>query len=713
MTDIKKWDSSNGRWATQVELSEHEPFGKINLEIRKDYDSDETDILETYTHRLQDKIHISYLPGAFGDFVIGGIFLSLGQTKEKILKRADSEILDTGAIAVQPQDYYNNNNTFKCDNIIDYSKISTRLQFLASVYHSLHHPDRVDLDYKITIPDDGSKPIDRIPVIQTHLYGEIPQLINCMKTEFNQKLILIKAITDEDKLLADYMHQLKAYNMSISELVDDIAGRIWMLDSNMGMVEADNNDILVISMRDFINSIDIFRECVCNMLEFAEIECDESNIDSIVKFRNIWLSKQKIKEINKRLDEYRTTLEIRRKIEEDTRLTKKVGEFNYHNRILPYYDNREDRKRKPLIAFASENVDNFTIFGNHDIVVCNESKSIIVRYLSAPDKVDQLLVVLDTIVDLDKWVLHIDESEENFPSIKVLHRISPMLSKLKNAYLYTSDVNLESNLKILNLPDILFGESVPYMLLNRTLLRRNDERISISTDTTSHDTKKFIFQNNRVRSERTSIMNKIFENNIENEFHLSWLILDNIVDIGNDIIKLYFDPTVKMILDAETLPRGTIIQDNITSYYNRALIDIFSESIPNTNTVLPPSEIGSLPDIQVLFSTEKTWKPICAGKPFLGFATMYYYKWLKSEGWETYDNIFDYSFDEIEDDKERLNTWFEDNILRLSKMSIEQIQSLIKLDADKIERNKNKALCYKLEIPDRLSHFISSGYFDK
>ena len=52
------------------------------LKIRTHYDSNEIDILETYTHRLQDKIHISYLPGAFGDFVISGIFLSLGQTKE-------------------------------------------------------------------------------------------------------------------------------------------------------------------------------------------------------------------------------------------------------------------------------------------------------------------------------------------------------------------------------------------------------------------------------------------------------------------------------------------------------------------------------------------------------------------------------------------------------------------------------------------------------
>tara|TARA_B110000495_G_scaffold78055_1_gene67017 strand:+ start:49 stop:1656 length:1608 start_codon:yes stop_codon:yes gene_type:complete len=513
-----------------------------------------------------------------------------------------------------------------------------------------------------------------------------------MKTEFNQKLILIKPITNEDKLFVDYMHQLKHYEMSISELVDDINGRTSLLDSNMSMVEADNNNILVISMRDFINSIVIFRECVCNMLEFAEIECDESNIDSIVKFRNLWLNKQKIKEINERLDENRNTLAIKQKIKEDNKVVEQI---------------------KPFVEFTSKNVNNFTIFGNNDIVVCNESKSILVRYLSVIGRVDQLFIVLNTIVDLYKWVLHIDESEENFLSTEVLHRISPTISKFKNVYLYTSDVNLESNLKILNLPDILFGGSIPYMLLERTLLRRNDERISISADTTSHDTKKFIFQNNRVRNERIVIMNKIFEHNIENDFHLSWLIHDNIIGIGDDIIKLYFDPTIKMILDAETLIRSTITQDNITSYYNRALIDIFSESMPSTNTVLQLSETGSLPGIQVLFPTEKTWKPICVGKPFLGFATVYYYKWLKSEGWETYDNIFDYSFDEIEDDKERLNTWFEDNIMRLSKMSIEQIQSLIKLDADKIERNKNKALCYKLEIPERLSHFISSGYFGR
>ena len=101
-----------------------------------------------------------------------------------------------------------------------------------------------------------------------------------------QKLILIKAITDEDKLLADCMHQLKAYEMSVSELVNDIVGRASTLDSNMNLTEAKNKDALVVSTRDFITKSDIFRECVRNILEFVDMECDESTLDNIAKFRN-------------------------------------------------------------------------------------------------------------------------------------------------------------------------------------------------------------------------------------------------------------------------------------------------------------------------------------------------------------------------------------------------------------------------------------------
>ena len=84
--------------------------------------------------------------------------------------------------------------------------------------------------------------------------------------------------------------------------------------------------------------------------------------------------------------------------------------------------------------------------------------------------------------------------------------------------------------------------------------------------------KRFIFFRFRFATGAacTAIMNKIFEHNIENEFHLSWLIQDGIIDIDDDIFKLHFDPTVKMILDAENLTRDLIAQDDISPYYNTA-----------------------------------------------------------------------------------------------------------------------------------------------
>ena len=44
-------------------------------------------------------------------------------------------------------------------------------------------------------------------------------------------------------------------------------------------------------------------------------------------------------------------------------------------------------------------------------------------------------------------------------------------------------------------------------------------------------------------------------------------------------------------------------------------------------------------------------------------------------------------------------------------MTIEEIQQLIKLDADKIEKNKIKAFSHVIEIPEKLKHFIPSGIF--
>ena len=89
------------------------------------------------------------------------------------------------------------------------------------------------------------------------------------------------------------------------------------------------------------------------------------------------------------------------------------------------------------------------------------------------------------------------------------------------------------------------------------------------------------------------------------------------------------------------------------------------------------------------FSThysEKTYKPIFYKKPFITLAGPYYYKTLKEYGFENYDEIFDYDFDNEENLEKRI-----DNILNqietLNELSLNDIKNLCKKVESKIEHN--------------------------
>lgn len=57
--------------------------------------------------------------------------------------------------------------------------------------------------------------------------------------------------------------------------------------------------------------------------------------------------------------------------------------------------------------------------------------------------------------------------------------------------------------------------------------------------------------------------------------------------------------------------------------------------------------------LRVIFLTEKTIKPIAWGKPFIVYAAPGFHKFLVELGFQLYTEVFDYSFDSIEDDVER------------------------------------------------------------
>jgi hypothetical protein len=60
-------------------------------------------------------------------------------------------------------------------------------------------------------------------------------------------------------------------------------------------------------------------------------------------------------------------------------------------------------------------------------------------------------------------------------------------------------------------------------------------------------------------------------------------------------------------------------------------------------------------DYPYTFRTEKIWKPVAIGHPFIVVANTGYYRDLHHLGFKTFGNIIDESFDKIENNRDRLN----------------------------------------------------------
>jgi hypothetical protein len=90
-----------------------------------------------------------------------------------------------------------------------------------------------------------------------------------------------------------------------------------------------------------------------------------------------------------------------------------------------------------------------------------------------------------------------------------------------------------------------------------------------------------------------------------------------------------------------------------------------------------------------LHITEKTFKPIAFQHPYLLWAQPGVLKHLKSLGFETYENLFDESYDSIVDINQRLDIVV-NNIKNFNKVSYDQ------LTLEKIKHNHN--LFFNIEL---------------
>lgn len=287
---------------------------------------------------------------------------------------------------------------------------------------------------------------------------------------------------------------------------------------------------------------------------------------------------------------------------------------------------------------------------------------------------------------------------------RFLIQVNDYASHFKSCTYYSGNAIVEKMFPYSEYPNITRAKGYAYGLLNRSKYIKETHP---HEDTATVPTKHFIFMNGAAKLYRARLYNDFAKNNIEKISHVSWLNrygslnsydITRLKELLNE--RFYTNLNKRRYLDVPNLNSSldpvNSVQEKISKYYDNSAIDIFVESVCENN--------------HVIFPTEKTWKPILDMKPFLGFSSKGYYKWLQSEGFLLYEDLFDYSFDDISDTEERYKGFFE-NIIKISRLSISDLNTKVRKIQHVLQHNKNHAIG-KTHVPKEL-RFIPDNFGDE
>lgn len=182
-------------------------------------------------------------------------------------------------------------------------------------------------------------------------------------------------------------------------------------------------------------------------------------------------------------------------------------------------------------------------------------------------------------------------------------------------------------------------------------------------DKTGNIEKIFISMNNNAHPHRCILMDTLAKHQMIDHGYISWR------GANKGICEFKYWREKKLDLDDGFLTIHSM--HTLPPKYSNSLINLISESTLST-----------------LFVTEKTYNAIFAEKPFLIQGPVRIHEYLSNLGFEMYDEIFDYSFDNLLDDVLRTEMLIE-NLKSLKKKDLNALKKIL---SKKAERNKQIAL---------------------
>lgn len=245
--------------------------------------------------------------------------------------------------------------------------------------------------------------------------------------------------------------------------------------------------------------------------------------------------------------------------------------------------------------------------------------------------------------------------------------------------------------------------------------------------TTPNKPYKFLFLNGRRRNHRKFLIEKL--NTMGLLEHSLWSCLDGGAAVGPVNLSVPLNGTELMLVNRKPtlLPpcyevdryskNIDQIQGHGSGYVKFELFDqewgeIYLKAEPYVDTYFSlVSE--TVCDYPYSFRTEKIWKPVAIGHPWIAAANRGYYRDIRNLGFQTFSHVIDESFDEIDNTQDRLT--------RITQV----VEDLCKQDLDKFlescynvckynqQHLVNMRLQVRKEFPDRFLKFIDKYQFNE
>jgi len=235
--------------------------------------------------------------------------------------------------------------------------------------------------------------------------------------------------------------------------------------------------------------------------------------------------------------------------------------------------------------------------------------------------------------------------------------------------------------------------------------------------------KKFLFLNRRLRRHRVLFPCLFAEAGLFEQGLVSYFPDDDIGYTLEDmnarlLVELAGDPVLLEKYNrgyALTRPNVPYIVDTSDNYFNHAVT--MAEDLYERTYFSVVSETFYFNDdtTNAVFPSEKTFKPMYQLHPFIMVSRPHFLKELKKLGFRTFDQWFDESYDDIEDDVSRAAA-INREVIRLTNLTdeqwvkmIEEMQEVLKHNQDRL-RNRVKESFTKTDLRQLYDYAIDPFY---